>query len=212
MNNLTRYLTKICEFEVLGIEPRISAEKLKEIYLIDNNIADKYIELMNKPDFRQLVTLSQVQIHKNFICAYSADIFGGSNSDEELLINAKLMALKKMSELCGSEKISLETITHHISQPYAKTIIGLGYVFGFFTIKNVAYGNELLSIAAKDNDIDAKLFHLLNHPEEAQEVLTTIANTNEYVYKTDDLRVWLKHYKVENVRIKQTAFKLGFGI
>lgn len=49
-------------------------------------------------------------------------------------------------------------------------------------------------------------------PEKANEILTTIANTKEYVYKFGDLKVWLKHHNVENIKIKEMSVKIGFGV
>ena len=211
MNNVLRYLTKICEFEVLGIDPRASAEKLKNIYLIKDYEFDKYVRLMMNSTYLNLKTLNQVQIHKNLIDAYSINVFGKRDKDEKLLLDAKLDAFKRISKICGDEP-TIEVFSQNISLSYVKSIIGMACVFGLLDVGDANYGVNLINMASNENDVDAKLYQLMVFPEKAKEILTTIANTKEYVYKFSDLKVWLKHHNVEDIKIKEMSVKIGFGV
>ena len=212
MNNTLRFLTRICELGAFGVDYQESAKKLKSVYLISDDDLSKYLALMTNRDFLSLKTLSQVQIHKNFINAYAVDVFGAFDKEEQLLLNAKHEALKKINAVCEKEQVGIEDFGKYATNAYVKSIIGFGCVFGFFDVGDYGYGIELIDCAARDGDVDAKLYLLTVKPESAKEILTDIANTSEYLYKFSHLRAWLEHYNVKDVKIKHLTGKVGFGL
>ena len=213
-DNNFRFLVKCIELISLGCEARTVVESIKNIYLIGGGQVEGYLNLIECSDFRDLKTLSQVQIWKNYISAYPSMNIFGVKQDEALLLDAKVEAFKKLNIFCENEEYTQSSLLSSISSDYVKSLVGFGCICDLFNVGDKNYGNEMIKIAAKHGDIDAKLYELTLNPDRAVDILTDIANTREYSCGLSGLKAWLNFYGIQEQEIKinrTIANKMGFS-